>query len=80
MAASFAGVVQAPVTGIVLVTEMTGGFTMFLPMLGACFSAMLLLNLLHSAPIYESLRERLVRHQQIQDLTRTASARSGNSH
>ena len=79
MAAFFAGVVQAPVTGIVLVTEMTGGFTMFLPMLAACFSAMLVPTLLHSAPIYESLRARMVRRQQIEDLTRTAGARSGNS-
>jgi len=79
MAAFFAGVVQAPVTGIVLVTEMTGGFTMFLPMLAGCFSAMLVPTLLRSAPIYESLRTRMVRHQQIEDLTRTAGARSGNS-
>ena len=64
MAAFFTGVVQAPVTGIVLVIEMTAGFTMLLPMLGACFAAMLMLNLLHSPPIYESLRERIARQQQ----------------
>jgi CIC family chloride channel protein len=63
MAAFFSGVVQAPVTGIVLVTEMTGGFTVLLPMLAACFAAMLVPNLLHSPPIYESLRELAVRHQ-----------------
>jgi CIC family chloride channel protein len=79
MAAFFTGVVQAPVTGIVLVTEMTGGFPMFLPMLGACFAAMLVANLLGSAPIYESLRKRTVRNQQLEDLTRTVGARSGNS-
>ena len=79
MAAFFAGVVQAPVTGIVLVTEMTGGFAMFLPMLAACFSAMLVPNLLHSAPIYETLRQHMVRRQQIENLTRAAGARSRNS-
>jgi CIC family chloride channel protein len=63
MAAFFTGVVQAPVTGIVLVTEMTGGFTMFLPMLGACFAALLVANLMGTAPIYESLRERAARHR-----------------
>ena len=63
MAAFFTGVVQAPVTGIVLVTEMTGGFTMLLPMLGACFAAMLVPNLLHGKPIYESLREHAARRQ-----------------
>jgi len=56
MAAFFTGVVQAPVTGIVLVIEMTASFTMFLPMIAACFAAMLVPNLLGSAPIYASLR------------------------
>jgi chloride channel protein, CIC family len=79
MAAFFTGVVQAPVTGIVLATEMTGGFTMFLPMIAACFAAMMVPNLLGSAPIYESLRERIVRHPHGGDLTRTAGARSENS-
>ena len=40
MAAFFTGVVRAPLTGIVLVTEMTASVTMLLPMLGACFVAM----------------------------------------
>lgn len=61
MAAFFTGVVQAPVTGIVLVTEMTAAFTTLLPMLGACFAAMLAANLVASPPIYDSLRERTIR-------------------
>ena len=60
MAAFFAGVVQAPVTGIVLVTEMTAAFTTLLPMLAACFAAMVVANLLRSRPIYDTLRERVV--------------------
>ena len=52
MAAFFTGVVRAPVTGIVLVVEMTGNVTMLLPMLGACFVAMLLPMLLRNPPIY----------------------------
>jgi CIC family chloride channel protein len=59
MAAFFAGVVQAPVTGIVLVTEMTAAFTTLLPMLAAGFAAMLTANLVRSPPIYDSLRQRL---------------------
>jgi CIC family chloride channel protein len=39
IAAFFTAVVPAPVTGIILVIEMTGRFTLFLPMLGACFAA-----------------------------------------
>jgi CIC family chloride channel protein len=79
MAAFFTGVVQAPVTGIVLVVEMTAGFTMFLPMLGACFTAMLTANLLHCSPIYESLRERAAsrqEHARNSSLTRTAGAQT----
>src|SRR5271154_1615677 len=57
MAAFFTGVVRAPLTGIVLVTEMTANVTMLLPMLGACFIAMLVPILLGNPPIYDSLRE-----------------------
>jgi CIC family chloride channel protein len=58
MAAFFTGAVRAPVTGIVLIIEMTGSFTMLQPMLGACFVAMLVPTMLGNAPIYDSLRER----------------------
>lgn len=59
MAAFFTAVVRAPVTGIVLVTEMTSSFTLLLPMLAACFAAMAVPTLMRNAPIYESLRQRL---------------------
>jgi CIC family chloride channel protein len=61
MAAFFTGVVRAPVTGIVLVIEMTAGFRLFLPMLGACFAAMLVPMLLGNPPVYDALRERTLR-------------------
>jgi CIC family chloride channel protein len=51
MAALFTGIVRAPLTGIVLVTEMTASVTMLLPMLGACFVAMLVPTLLRDPPI-----------------------------
>jgi chloride channel protein, CIC family len=57
MAAFFTSVVRAPVTGIVLVTEMTASFTLLLPMLGACFAALVVAESLGSKPIYESLLE-----------------------
>jgi CIC family chloride channel protein len=63
MAAFFTGVVQAPITGIALVIEMTGSLSMLLPMIGACFTAMLIPNLAGRAPIYDSLRSRIVRTQ-----------------
>jgi len=59
MAAFFAAVVRAPVTGVVLVTEMTASFTQLLPMLEACFAAMAVGTLLRNPPIYDSLRARI---------------------
>jgi CIC family chloride channel protein len=59
MAAFFTGVVRAPLTGISLVVEMTAGVTLLLPMLGACFAAMLVATLLRDPPIYDTLRARL---------------------
>ena len=61
MAAFFTGVVRAPLTGIILATEMTANVELLLPMLGACFAAMLAPSLLRSAPIYDSLRELALR-------------------
>ena len=61
MAAFFTGVVRAPLTGMVLITEMTLAFSLLLPMLAACFAAMLMPTLLGNKPVYESLRERLLK-------------------
>jgi CIC family chloride channel protein len=55
MAALFTAVVRAPITGMILAIELTGNFTLRLPMLGACFAAMLVPTLLQNPPIYESL-------------------------
>jgi CIC family chloride channel protein len=63
MAAFFTGVVRAPLTGMVLISEMTGNVTLLLPMLGACAFAMLAPALLRSAPIYDTLRETLLRRE-----------------
>ena len=63
MAAFFTGVVRAPLTGMVLVTEMTANVTMLLPMLGACFVAMLVPTLLRDVPIYDALREHTTRRE-----------------
>jgi CIC family chloride channel protein len=61
MTAFFTAVVRAPVTGIALATEMTGCVDLLLPMLAACFGAMVVTNLLGIPPIYDLLRERAER-------------------
>jgi CIC family chloride channel protein len=58
MAAFFAAVVRAPLTGIVLATEMTGNASLLLPMLASCFAAMAVPTLLRVPPIYDSLKLR----------------------
>ncbi len=59
MAAFFAATVRAPVTGIVLVVEMTATTSVLVPMLAATAAAVLAAELLRSPPIYDSLRERM---------------------
>jgi CIC family chloride channel protein len=56
MAALFTAVVRAPLTGIILAVELTGSVTLLLPMLSACFAAMIVPTFLDEPPIYESLR------------------------
>jgi CIC family chloride channel protein len=58
MAAFFTAVVRAPLTGIILVSEMTDNSTLLLPMLAACFSAMAVATMLREPPIYDALKER----------------------
>ncbi|UXA16999.1 ClC family H(+)/Cl(-) exchange transporter [Mycobacterium sp. SMC-4] len=59
MASFFGATVRAPVTGIVIVIEMTATTSVALPMLAATATAVLTAHLLGSQPIYDSLRERL---------------------
>jgi chloride channel protein, CIC family len=56
MAAFFTSVVRAPVTGIILVIELTASFSLLLPMLAAAFGAMTVATILRQPPIYNSLR------------------------
>lgn len=59
MAGFFAAVVRAPITAIVLITEMTGSFSQMLPVSVVALAAHAAADLLKSGPIYESLRNRL---------------------
>lgn len=59
MAAFFAGSVRAPLTAIVIVTEMTANVTMLLPMLAACAGALIVPTVLRNPPIYNALGARL---------------------
>jgi len=58
MAAYFTAIVRAPLTGIVLILEMTGNYAQMLPLVVACFCAYALAELAGDLPIYEALLER----------------------
>lgn len=60
MAAFFSATVRAPLTGIVLVSEMTATATLTIPMAAAAAAAVLVAQLVSSPPIYDSLRERML--------------------
>ena len=60
MTAFFAATVRAPITGIILIIEMTAITTLTVPMLAACAAAVLAAALLRGAPIYDSLRHRML--------------------
>ena len=61
MAAFFTAVVRAPLTGTLLVLGMTGTIMPMLPVLAACLTATIVPTALGSAPIYDTLRERMER-------------------
>lgn len=57
MAGHFAAIVKAPITGIILIFEMTGSFEQLLPLSVVVFIAMLTSDLLGVNPVYDDLLE-----------------------
>ncbi len=62
MAAFFAAVTRASITGSVLVVEMTQNYLLIFPLMIACITATIVLQLAHNGPIYEQLLNRTLRH------------------
>ncbi len=73
MAACFTAVVRSPLTAVVLVLEMTGGWTLILPMMAASALAYAVPELLGNPPIYETLRAR----DEAAERARSTAARLG---
>lgn len=59
MTAFFTAVVRAPVTGVVLLMEMTAQTTLVLPMVVGALAALVAATLLHGPPVYDTLRTRM---------------------
>lgn len=64
MAAYFTAIVRAPLTGVMLIMEMTGNYSQMLPLLISCFCAYAVAEALKDTPIYEALLERDLNNSQ----------------
>lgn len=68
MAGFFTAIVRAPITGIVLIMEMTGSFTHILPLTVVAVTAYVVADLLKIPPIYEALLENLLLSENEEDI------------
>ncbi len=60
MAGTFAAIIKAPLTGIILILEMTGGISHLLALALVSITALIFSDLFKSKPIYEKLLDRLI--------------------
>ncbi|MDN3702040.1 H(+)/Cl(-) exchange transporter ClcA [Vibrio artabrorum] len=70
MGALFAATVRAPITGILLVIEMTNNYYLILPLIITCLGAVIVAQLLGGQPIYSQLLNRTLKNEKLrqQDL------------
>jgi len=68
--------VRSKLTGILLVSEMTGSFSLALPMLVASTGAYAVSVLLRNAPIYDTLRERQVARARLSEEAASTARRA----
>ena len=74
MVALFTASVRAPLTGIVLITEMTSTASLTLAMFAAAAAALFMTTALKGRPIYDSLRDRMLELRDARVGTATAEA------
>ena len=55
MAGLFASTIRAPLTGIVIIMEMTNGYMLILPLILTCVSATFIAQTLGSSPLYSAI-------------------------
>ena len=72
MTGFFAAIVRSPITGVILITEMTGDFSHFLPLCIAALASYITADLLNGQPIYDQLLNRMLAKDQPYGMTQTA--------
>lgn len=79
MGAVFAGVVRAPITSVLIIIEMTNGYSLILPLMIANMSAYALARSWRPVPIYEALlaQDGVNLHAPAAELDAAASRRGG---
>ncbi len=60
MAGLFSAIVRSPVTGVILITEMSGDFKNFLSLAAVALIAYLTADILNGKPVYDQLLERML--------------------
>ena len=65
MGALFAAAVRAPVTGIILVVEMTQNYLLILPLMVTCLTATMVVHLAGNPPIYSQLLSRTLKRSRM---------------
>ena len=58
--ATFGAIVRAPITGVILISEMTGTFSNLLPLTMVVLVAYMTADVLKGGPLYEQLTDRLI--------------------
>ncbi len=76
MGAVFAGIVRAPMTSVLIIFEMTGGYGLILPLMIANMSAFALARHWRPVPVYEALLAQDGIHLPKRDTTSTGGKRS----
>lgn len=74
MGALFAATVRAPITGILLVIEMTNNYYLILPLIITCLGAVIFAQMLGGQPLYSQLLHRTLKNEKLrqQDLPEEA--------
>ena len=65
MGALFSASVRAPITGIILVVEMTQNYLLILPLMVTCLTSTTVVQLARNAPIYTQLLRRTLKKEQL---------------